>query len=217
MDKAFDQFKTNIQRVRNLGALHKALKATTTDALDLSDILRAELVLAVSALDYYIHEIVRLGMQEIYIGNRTTTHAFLRFNVSLEGVLQGFTVTDFKDDGKSKSKVEYVDWLDNEIRLRHGWQSFQRAEKIAEAIRLISNEQLWQRVADYLKKDSQDIKRTLDLIVNRRNQIAHESDTDPTSMDSRWPIDESMVEESIDSIELIADAISKVVSEGSAK
>lgn len=53
--------------------------------------------------------------------------------------------------------------------------------------------------------------------MNRRNQIANESDAEPTPMDSRWPIDEAMVEESIDSIELIADAIYKVVSEKSAK
>ena len=213
MDNAFDQFKANIQRVRNLGALNRALKATTTNALDLSDILRAELVLAVSALDYYVHETVRLCMQETYKGNRAMTPSFLRFNISMERALQGFLGKGFEDDENPKQNNENVDWLDSEIRLRHGWQSFQRADKIAEAIRLISNEQLWPRVAELLEKDSQDIKRTLDLIVDRRNQIAHESDMDPTSIDSRWPIDESMVDESIDFIEQITEAISKVVSD----
>ena len=39
--------------------------------------------------------------------------------------------------------------------------------------------------------------------MNRRNQTAHEADTNPTSMDNRWSIDEYMVEESIDSVERI--------------
>jgi len=187
------------------------LKATTTNALDLSDILRAELVLAVSALDYYIHEIVRFGMLEIYLGKRAPTASLLKFNVTLEGVIQSFAKMNDVSREESKSMVEYVDWLDNEIRNRHGWHSFQRADKIAEAIRLISKDQLWQEVAENLQQSPQDIKQSLDLIVNRRNQIAHESDMDPTSIDSRWPIDEPMVEESIAFIEIIAKEISKVV------
>ena len=61
MRAAINQFRTNIERVRNLGTIYKALNAQTTDILDLSDLLRAELVMAVSAFDHYIHEIVRLG------------------------------------------------------------------------------------------------------------------------------------------------------------
>ena len=62
MKPAFDQFRTNIVRVRNLGSIVDALASQTTGVLDLSDVLRAEIVLAVSALDQFVHEIVRLGM-----------------------------------------------------------------------------------------------------------------------------------------------------------
>ena len=47
MQTAIDQFRTNINRVRNLGSIFEALDSQTTSVLDLSDILRAELVLAV--------------------------------------------------------------------------------------------------------------------------------------------------------------------------
>jgi len=70
MQAAIDQFRTNINRVRHLGAIYRALKAQTTEVLDLSDILRAELVMAVSALDHYIHEVTRLGILETYHGSR---------------------------------------------------------------------------------------------------------------------------------------------------
>jgi hypothetical protein len=50
--RAFDQFKENIERVRYLHLIYHLLITQTTKAIDISDVLRAELVLAVSALDY---------------------------------------------------------------------------------------------------------------------------------------------------------------------
>jgi hypothetical protein len=70
MQSALDQFRISISRVRDLIALHNSVKAQATGALDVSDMLRAALVLAVSALDYYVHEVVTLGMLEIHRGQR---------------------------------------------------------------------------------------------------------------------------------------------------
>ena len=93
MQSALDQFRISISRVRDLIALHNSVKAQATSALDVSDMLRAALVLAVSALDYYVHEVVTLGMLEIHQGHRSepppsanaTQSAFSRFQVSLGG------------------------------------------------------------------------------------------------------------------------------------
>ena len=76
MQAAIEQFRVNVERVRNLGAVERALSVQTTNALDLSDILRTEIVLVVSALDHYVHEITRLGMLDIYRGNRKPSTAF---------------------------------------------------------------------------------------------------------------------------------------------
>lgn len=64
-------------------AVHNSVKAQSTSVLNLSDMLRAALVLAVSALDYYIHEVVTLGMLEIHQGLRPEPPAFSRFQISL--------------------------------------------------------------------------------------------------------------------------------------
>ena len=104
MQAAIDQFRVNIGRVRNLGTMYKILRTQTTKVLDLSDILRAELVMAVSALDQYIHELVRLGMLEAYSGHRVQTQAFLRFQVTLDGALQGI------------SAPTSANWLEEQIR-----------------------------------------------------------------------------------------------------
>jgi hypothetical protein len=199
MRAAIDQFRTNIERVRNLGTIFKALESQTTGILDLSDILRAELVLAVSALDHYIHELVRQGMVETYHGHRIQTPAYLRFQVSLESSLQGIA-TPTSDD-----------WLQDQISERHGYQSFQHPDKIAAAIRLVSDAELWNEVSNRLGQPSQDVKERLKIIINRRNQIAHEADMDPSYPNSLWPIDDVMVDDAIGFIEQLAEAVYDVV------
>ena len=75
MITAHDRFTANIDRARDLRALVANLAASTSGALDLTDILRASIVSAVSAFDAFIHEISKTGMIEIYKGTRPSTTA----------------------------------------------------------------------------------------------------------------------------------------------
>ena len=199
MNSALEQFESNIQRTRALAAIHNVLGTRTTSALDTSDILRSALVSAVSALDQYIHEIVRLGILEIYRGLRTNTLSWLKFEVSLGNALQIRAAPD--DDS----------WLDSEIRERHSWQSFEHPDRVADAIRLISDVNLWDTVASDLGSVTADVKQRLKLIVDRRNKIAHEADIDPSFPNTRWPIDDQMVSDSTTFIEQVVHSIHKAV------
>ena len=199
MQTAIDQFHTSISRVRNLGAIFQTLDSQTTPVLDLSDLLRAELVLAVSALDHFIHELVRLGMLEAYRGNRPRTRRFLGFQVSLESALTG--IADNKEE----------QWIDSEIRTRNGYRSFQEPEKISEAMGLISDVPLWKNVSQRMGSTPKEVKENLRIIIKRRNQIAHEADMIPSPFEERWPINRMMVSDAVDMIEQIAEAIYEVV------
>ena len=55
------QFRENIERVQSLGGLYNVLSQQATAALDLTDLLRSQIVMVVSALDHYVHEITRVG------------------------------------------------------------------------------------------------------------------------------------------------------------
>ncbi len=68
MQATHSRFTANIARARDLRALVINLKASAGSALDLTDILRAAIVSAVSAFDNFIHEITRIGILEIYQG-----------------------------------------------------------------------------------------------------------------------------------------------------
>jgi len=136
MQSALDQFRISITRVRDLIALHNSVKAQATGAPDVSDMLRAALVLAVSALDYYVHEVVTLGMLEIHRGQRseptpsanTTQSAFSRFNVSLGGARQ-----------ERLAAIDIASWLETEIEQTHGYAFLQQSYTVAALIPAISS------------------------------------------------------------------------------
>jgi hypothetical protein len=193
-----DQFRANMSRVRHLGSLFVTIKGLTMAAVDLTDILRAELVMAVSALDHLVHELARVGMLDVYHGRRSETDAYRRFRVSMGAAALGLAAPSVSD------------WFDAAIRDSHGWLSFQRPEKIADAVRLFSTVVLWDAAAARLGLSAADMKTRLQAIVDRRNKIAHEADLDPTLPGATWPIDEVLVNEAVDFIEQVGEAIAAV-------
>jgi hypothetical protein len=199
MHNAIQLFRSNLVRVRTLGGLYTALSRLTTPAVDSTDILRAQIVLTVSALDYYIHDITRIGMVEVFSGTRTPTNAFKKFQITLGAVTSGL--------GSSGN----ISLLEEEVRERHGFIAFQHPDKIADAIRLFSSCSLWSLVAAKIGLSVIDLKNRLKLIVDRRNKIAHEADLDPSYPGTRWPISPLDVESTIKFIEDICEAIYTVV------
>lgn len=199
MQQALNHFGQNVAKVRDLHGLYGSLKAATTDAIDLSDLLRAEIVLVVSALDAFVHELVLIGMLETQNALRPPSLAFGRFTISMTSVQIALA------GGPASS------WLEAEIRAAHGWLTFQRPDKIADAVRLISDAKMWDGVAATLAMPVGTVKAELNSIVDRRNKIAHESDLDPTSPGTRWPISDVMTKAAVDFVDRLAHAIFAVV------
>ena len=199
MHNAIQQFRLNIERVRSLGGLYSALSWLTTPVVDTTDILRAQIVLAVSALDHYVHDLTRLGMIEVFNGLRPPTNAFRRFQVTIDAAMIGL----MSRGGNS--------WFEEEIREKHGYLAFQHPDKIADAIRLFSPCELWPSIASRFGLSVQDVKNRLQLIVERRNKIAHEADLDPSYPGIRWPISHSDAENTVKFIEDLCEQIHSLV------
>ena len=205
MQTAINIFRENIRRSRDLVAIFHSINVSTTEALEITDVLRASFVMSVSALDHFVHEIVRIGMLEAFRAERVRTSAFLRFQVTIGSVL--------RSSGDPRSE----EWLEQEIRERHGYQSFEMPDRIADGIRLISDVTLWDEVARSTGKERKEIRDNLSLIIQRRNKIVHEADITPDYArqrlsDLRSPIDEALVENTIQFISLVAEAIYTLVS-----
>lgn len=187
-------FKQNLVYARDLIATAAALGAQVTAAISTDDLLRSALVQAVSAFDHFVHEEVRARMVMTQLGNHARARGYDRFRVNLASVNLALASGG-------------VFWLEQEVREQHGFLSFQQPDKVADAFRYVTDVALWQVVATHLGRQPDDVKRQLKLIVDRRNKIAHEADTDPTPPRSRYPIDEALVRDSIDFLEQIVDAI----------
>ena len=106
--------------------------------------------------------------------------------------------------------IPHEQWLGEVIRDSHGWQSFQRPDKIAEAIKLVSPIKLWDEVAKVLNSTAANVRNDLQLIIDRRNKISHEADMDPTNPGFRWPITPSLATYVVGFIDDLAHAIFKV-------
>lgn len=197
MKNAKEHFQQNIERVKNLAKIYAAIDTQETLSLELNDILRAEYVMLVSALDYFIHEVVRIGMLDIYQNKRKTTKPFEEFILSTDRkILLKKAIMEEKSN----------QWLDYQIRFRNGFKSFQQADKIENAIALIKNISLWDEVANILNEDAKDLQKRLNFIIERRNQIAHEADIEPTYQELR-NIESTDVNDSIIFIEELVNAI----------
>lgn len=172
---AINAFNENIKRARELGELFNSLSAITTSALSVNDLLRSQIVMAVSALDHYVHQVVRQGMVAIYDGTRPHVPGFSKFQVSLL-------------EAKASIPTASSAWVDAAIRQSHSFLSFQHPDKLADAIRLIYPYPIWKALEGRMGIPANDLKEQLKLIVDRRNKIAHEADIDPSYPGVRWPI-----------------------------
>jgi hypothetical protein len=188
MNRAFLQFKTNIQATKDLKNTVDQINSITTNIIDLSDLYRSQIVLTVSALDYFIHEITMIGMIEIYNLNRPSTPAFLKFQIPISNIYNC-----------SICPSDIV--LRDTIKEKHSWLSFQDPDKISEALRLITERRIWEDLGIIFGLNPRDLKTKLKLIIDRRNKIAHEADMNPTYPGVKWPISSSDVEYTIDFIE----------------
>ncbi len=199
MRLALERFEENINRAKEISGLGESLSKQITSLIDITDLYRAAIVLGVSAFDFFIHEVVRLGMLEVHRGSRVCTPAYLAFKIPISA-----TQIALSDNTKDE-------WLEYAVLETHSWQTFQAPDKIADAIRLISEVKLWNCVGVELNEDPKQVKANLIAIVERRNKIAHEADIDPVNPGFRWPITCQLSVDALDYLEKIVRAIYKLL------
>jgi hypothetical protein len=204
MQRAFNQFKDSLKYVKELDALYLYLKDTLLLPNDLTDLLRAEWVYTISAMDKLIHELVRLGMIEAFQGSRVKTKKFLAFGISVD------TYTNISSSILTNvPPPEY--WFEQEVIQKHKHLSFQDPDKIAEGLSLIWDENAkWYKLSQSVGIAENDLKTKLKTIISRRNQIVHEADLDLLS-GQRNTIDKADIDAVVPFIETLSEAIFNAV------
>lgn len=165
-----DKLLHNIDRISNMHAIYKHLtNSLKFNQDDVADIIRSEIVYLISAFDRLIHDLVKIGMIEIFLGNRPMTAAYKKFTISIE-----------QSNMINNSTVPPPEFVFEQIIVKsHKHLSFQEPDKISNALSLIWDENhKWQKIATELGLSQNDVKIKLKNLVIRRNQIVHESDID---------------------------------------
>ena len=171
---AYAVFTSAWNRCAELRTLYSYLASNLTSAFKPDEILRAEWAARVSALDLYVHELVAENMLQIFTSVRTPAKAFMKVDISSGTLLRVHTAS-------VPSVAEAA--FDLEVRERLGRLSFQFPDDIADAVRRVSDIELWNEIAllegasAATKIDqAKSLKKTLSAIVQRRNKIVHEGD-----------------------------------------
>ncbi|VVE38203.1 hypothetical protein PAN31108_03998 [Pandoraea anhela] len=189
--------------------MHAYLAKQLTNALRPDELLRAEWVTRVSALDLYVHELVAKGMLDTFEGRKPASNGYLRFQVANDVLMR---IRSAPSPNAARQA------FDLEVRTRLGYVTYQDPDKIAEGVRLCSDVELWNDVAIALGATqatkivkAKAIKRELSLIVERRNKIAHEGDLQPLPPRVPWVIDRADLQHVARCIEGIVRAIDSIV------
>ncbi len=197
MNNAFQQFQQNIRSCNELMALYDHLVFHLLLPNDLSDLLRSQFVNSISALDRLIHEFIRIGAVQTFVGTRPRTPKFESFSISLN--------TYFNCLNNPFPSTEY--WFEQEVILRNKHLSFQDPEKISEGLSLIWIEtHKWAVISNRMGINERTLKTRLKTIVSRRNQIVHEADINPVT-NTLSPIDRSEVQDTVTFIHSLGSAI----------
>lgn len=201
MLNAFNLFKTNIASARTLSGLFDFLTATLTVPHQFDDLLRSQLVYAISALDKLNHDLIRIGMVGTFTGTRSPTAKYQGFTISTETHSQIMSAT--------VPPKEY--WFESEIVQKHKVLAFQDPAKIADGLSLIWDEKhKWAVIAAEIGMSETDVKLKLKTIVDRRNLIVHEADLNPYT-GTKYDIDKNEAKSATDLIESIGSAIFNLV------
>jgi hypothetical protein len=206
---ALSQFEAVWARCAQLSGLYAYLARNLTGVLQPDELLRAEWVARVCAIDLYVHELVAQRMVDTFEGRRTATPAYLRFQLSNEAI------------GRIRSAAgpaEASSAFDLHVREQLSRNTYQAPDDIADAVRLCSTVELWNEVAVNLGASqstkitsAKAIKRQLSLIVGRRNIIAHEGDLQRSPLREPLPISQGDLAVVAGHIERVVRAIEAVV------
>ena len=180
------QFEAVWSRCAQLSTLHAYLEKNVSGIMQPDELLRAEWVGRISALDLYIHELVAQRMLATFEGRCPATPGYLRFQVSVE-TLNRIRAAATPSDASAAFDLYVRSYLSR--------ITYQAPDDIADGVRLCSTIELWSEVALNLgatpatKADkAKTLKTQLSLVVRRRNIIAHEGDLQQSPLREPWPI-----------------------------
>ena len=141
--------------------------------LDISEelkayILRSQVSLLLSAVDFYVHEIIKIELLNIIQGERKKTPSLENCMISVQALL------DYLSSSDTNNKI-----LEDEIVYRNSFKSFLDPQKMSGALSLITTKKIFQNLFSKVNlSKAKELEEKIREIFKRRNSIVHQMDYD---------------------------------------
>jgi hypothetical protein len=201
MHNALSLFRKNIEESKSLTPVYEYLESSLVTPLSFDDLLRAQIVYSVSAFDKLMHDLIRIGMVEIFMGNRPTTPQYLAETITIS------TYSELTSATFLPKELVFEQAIVRKLKT----VSYQTPDNVAKGLSYIWNEpQKWQKIASNMAMDTEAVKTELKLIVDQRNRIVHEADINP-STNQKYSITKSDSQSVTDFLQKAGEAIYTLV------
>lgn len=156
------KFNFSIKSIKEKFSL---LNFPISDELKLN-ILRGQVSLLLSAVDFYIHEIIKIELLNIIKGERKKTSSLKNCMISVEVFLE------YLSSPNTNNQI-----FEDEIIYRNSFKSFLEPDKMAEALSLITEEKIFKELFPKLGlSGTKELRDKIKEIFKRRNSIVHQMD-----------------------------------------
>ena len=196
-----NRFTNNLLSIKSQFELAEQLKAE--DNIQYKNILRSQVVFLDSALDFFMHEVTKYGMVQIFQGVWEKTERYYNFTIRLGEISDVLR------------NPEQENWFLDIVNDSYAEDTFMSADAVIGQLNLIGIK--WQSVANraFYEQGSttptkNKFRQTLNTLFRRRNQIAHQADC-LHETGAKIDIEREDVEQYIAGIEKIVTAISEEI------
>lgn len=168
------------------------------------DMCRAALVMAVSALDSYMHWRVYQQISEV----RATKSVPGSYSKILVPITELTTLANAMVANRSKIRP----WakVKNTIQKKLLTETFQSFDQVSNAMSLAGITEGWKKVSAELGVTSPEIKKRLNQIVIRRNHIVHEGDIMRKSKPRKVELNKITLDQTISDIDWLNELINAI-------
>jgi hypothetical protein len=210
LNEIYEHFRYNINAINSQFEVAEDL-ITNQRVFDAENIWRLQIVFLASTFDFYMHELTKYGLCEIYgeTSGWEKTKKYKNIQVSMELI-----ESILKSERDSYSEKDSY-WFLEHINKYYQNITMVSYESVKDQLNLLSIS--LKDVADKAfykrgekEKTTDKLKRRLNELFNRRNQIAHQTDRNHANAKLK-DITKDIVEEFIADIEKIVNAIREVV------
>ena len=156
---------------------HRFLRLTSSEhlatPLEKSDLRRMALVMAVAALDSYLHRLVIQRMSHVRSAG-SLPGPLKKFAIPFSDLAEfaDLNVTNQRHDRPMRPWVKAKNAFQDQLNR----QTFQSSDQVAEALSMAGVEKAWKKISKKLGSSPNTVRARLNRIVQHRNQIVHEGD-----------------------------------------